>query len=294
MIKEGAVLQGPLWPEPIEIKVVKEVGDRILIIAATIYSNKLIEQLLTEEEIKEIINLELVLDFSAPASDVFLALEALRYRFASLFDPFLAMSTSKIDPLPFQLDAVYLHALKLPKLRFMIADDPGAGKTIMAGLILREMELRGLARRILIVSPGHLKEQWKREMKEKFQSNFTVIDRGFMNAYRAESPWEVENHAITSIDFAKREDIRNSLWGVEWDLVIVDEAHKMAAYKYGKKITKTTRYKLGEVLSKTSDNILFLTATPHKGDPENFRLLLDLLDPGFFAKTGMITEAKEE
>ena len=292
MIKEGAVLEGPLWPEPIEIKMVKEVGDRILIIAATIYSNKLIEQLLTEEEIKEISHLELIQDFSAPASEVFLSLEAMRYRFASLFDPFLAMSTSKIDPLPFQLDAVYLHALKLPRMRFMIADDPGAGKTIMAGLIIKEMELRGLARRVLIVSPGHLKEQWKRELKEKFQSNFTIVDRGFMNTYRGESPWEVENQLITSIDFAKREDIRNSLWGVDWDLVIVDEAHKMAAYKYGKKTNKTTRYKLGEVLSKTSENLLFLTATPHKGDPENFRLLLDLLEPGFFAKTGMISEAK--
>lgn len=292
MIKEGAVLEGPLWPEPIEIKVVKEVGDRILIIAATIYSNKLIEQLLTEEEIKEISHLELIQDFSAPGSEVFLSLEAMRYRFASLFDPFLAMSTSKIDPLPFQLDAVYLHALKLPRMRFMIADDPGAGKTIMAGLIIKEMELRGLARRVLIVSPGHLKEQWKRELKDKFQSNFTIIDRGFMNAYWAESPWEVENQVITSIDFAKREDIRNSLWGVDWDLVIVDEAHKMAAYKYGKKTNKTSRYKLGEVLSKISENMLFLTATPHKGDPENFRLLLDLLEPGFFAKTGMITEAK--
>lgn len=292
MIKEGAILEGPLWPEPVEIKMVKEKGNRIHIIAATIYSNKLIDQLLTEEEIRDISHLELVLDFSAPGSEVFLSFEALRYKYASLFDPFLAMSTSKIDPLPFQLDAVYLHALKLPRLRFMIADDPGAGKTIMAGLIIKEMQLRGLARRILIVSPGHLKDQWRRELKEKFQENFAIIDRGFLNAYRAESPWEVENQAITSIDFAKREDIRNSLWGVTWDLVIVDEAHKMAAYKYGKKTNKTTRYKLGEVLSKTTENMVFLTATPHKGDPENFRLLLDLLEPGFFAKTGMINEAK--
>lgn len=293
MIKEGAILEGPLWPEPIEIKMVKEEGDYIYILAATIYSNQLINQLLSEEQIRDISHLELVLDFSAPASEVFLSFEALRYKYASLFDPFLAMSTSKIDPLPFQLDAVYLHALKLPHLRFMIADDPGAGKTIMAGLIIKEMQLRGLARRVLIVSPGHLKDQWKRELKEKFQENFTIIDRGFLNAYRAESPWEVENQAITSIDFAKREDIRNSLWGVDWDLVIVDEAHKMAAYKYGKKTSKTSRYKLGEVLSKTSENLLFLTATPHKGDPENFRLLLDLLEPGFFAKTGMINEAKD-
>lgn len=293
MIKEGAVLEGPFWPEPIEIKKVETFGDKVQIIGATIYSNKHIDRLLTNEQIQQIMPGELVLDFSAPADEVFLSLEALRYKFASLFDPFLAMSTSKIDPLPFQLDAVYLHALKMPRMRFMIADDPGAGKTIMAGLIIKEMKLRGLVKRILIVSPGHLKYQWKRELKEKFQENFTIVDRGFINTYRSESPWEVENQVITSIDFAKRDDIRNSLWGVEWDLVIVDEAHKMAAYKYGKKTNKTGRYQLGEVLSKTSENLLFLTATPHKGDPENFRLLLDLLEPGFFAKTKMIAEAKE-
>lgn len=293
MIREGAIVQGPLWPEPIEIKKLAEMGDRIHIIGATIHSNQFIDQILTKDEMKKLIGGELILDFSAPASEVFLSFEALRYRYASLFDPFLAMNSSKIDLLPFQLDAVYLHALKLPRIRFMIADDPGAGKTIMAGLIIKELKLRGLARRILIVSPGHLKEQWKRELKEKFQEKFIIIDRGFLNTYRSESPWEVENQAITSIDFAKQPDIRNSLWGVDWDLVVVDEAHKMAAYQYGKKTTKTGRYKLGEVNSKTSEHLLFLTATPHKGDPESFRLLLDLLEPGFFAKTGMINDAKK-
>lgn len=293
MIREGAVVQGPLWPEPVEIKKITQIDERINIVGATIHSNQHIDQILSKEEMEKLVGEEIVLDFSAPASEVFLSLEALRYRYASLFDPFLAMNTSKIDPLPFQLDAVYLHALKLPRIRFMIADDPGAGKTIMAGLIIKELKLRGLVRRILIVSPGHLKEQWKRELKEKFQETFTVIDRGFLNTYRSESPWEVENQAITSIDFGKQDDVMNSLKGVRWDLVIVDEAHKMAAYQYGKKVDKKKRYKLGEVLSKTSEHLLFLTATPHKGDPENFRLLLDLLEPGFFAKTGMINDAKK-
>ena len=293
MIREGAIVRGPLSPEPIEIKRVEEMGERYHIIGVTIHSNQLIDTILSKEEAEKLLSGELILDFSAPASEVFLSLEALRYRYASLFDPFLAMNTSKIDPLPFQLDAVYLHALKLPRIRFMIADDPGAGKTIMAGLIIKELKLRGLAKRVLIVSPGHLKEQWKRELKEKFQETFTIIDRGFLNTYRSESPWEVENQTITSIDFAKQPDIRNSLWGLDWDLVIVDEAHKMAAYQYGKKTTKTGRYKLGEVLSKTSEHLLFLTATPHKGDTESFRLLLDLLEPGFFANPSMINDAKK-
>lgn len=303
MIKEGAILEGPYWPEPIEVKKIEEIGNYVHIIGATINSNEMIDQLLSNEQYSSI-NIgedennektgEIVLDFSAPASEVFLSLEAQRYKFASLFDPFLAMNTSKIDPLPFQLDAVYLHVLKNPKIRFMIADDPGAGKTIMAGLIIKELKLRGLVKRILIVSPGHLKYQWIRELKEKFQENFTMVDRAFLNLFQSENPWEVENQVITSVDFAKREDVLKNLSNVEWDLVIVDEAHKMAAYQYGKKVIKTDAYRLGEVLSRNTEHLLFLTATPHKGDPENYRLLLDLLVPGFFADPKMIEEARKK
>ena len=155
-----------------------------------------------------------------------------------MFDPFLAMNAAKIDPLPFQLDAVYLKALKQPRMRFMIADDPGAGKTIMAGLIIKELKLRGLVKRILIVSPGHLKQQWKRELKEKFEETFQIVDRSYIKNHSDDNPWNVENQYITSIDFAKQEDIRNMLSAVDWDLVVVDEAHKMSAYKYGKNISK--------------------------------------------------------
>ncbi len=169
MIKEGSILEGPYWPEPIEVKIIEDFGEHIHIIGSTINSNDTVDHLLTKEEFTNLNDnmggtgsgREILLDFSAPASEVFLSLEAQKYKFASMFDPFLAMNTSKIDPLPFQLDAVYLHVLKNPKIRFMIADDPGAGKTIMAGLIIKELKLRGLARRILIVTPGHLKYQWQ-------------------------------------------------------------------------------------------------------------------------------------
>ena len=115
-------------------------------------------------------------DFAASPREVFLALEARRYRFASLYDPLMAMNTSKVDPLPHQIEAVYGYVLRQPRIRFLIADDPGAGKTIMAGLVIKELKLRHLARRILIVVPGHLKDQWLREMKERFQESFVVID----------------------------------------------------------------------------------------------------------------------
>ena len=286
------IIEGPFWPEPVEIKKVEESAGRIHIIGATIYSNEHIDQLISKEDAQKLKTKEFILDFSAPAGEAFLAIEAERYRFASLFDPLLAMNTSKIDPLPFQIEAVYGYVLKLPRIRFLLADDPGAGKTIMAGLIIKELKLRGIVNRILIVAPGHLKPQWIRELKEKFQEPFTVIDRGLLDAYYAENVWQRESQVITSIDFAKQEEILPALGSTDWDLIIVDEAHKMAAYRYAaKKLEKTERYKLGEVLSQKTDHFLFLTATPHKGDPENFRLFLDLLVPGFFATQKLINES---
>jgi SNF2 family DNA or RNA helicase len=293
MIKEGTIIEGPFWPEPVEIKKVEEYRDRIHIIGATIYSNTHIDQLVPKEEFKKIKTKEFILDFSIPGSEAFLSMEARRYKFASFFDPLLAMNTSKIDPLPFQIEAVYGYILKLPRIRFLIADDPGAGKTIMGGLIFKESKLRGIVKRILIIVPGHLKDQWQRELKEKFQEPLIVIDRGLLDAHYAENPWLKESQVITSMDFAKREEILPLLRSVEWDLVIVDEAHKMAAYRYGDKITKRERYKLGEVLSKKTEHLLFLTATPHTGDPENYRLFLDLLLPGFFATQKLIDESLE-
>ena len=183
--------------------------------------------------------------FSSEPWKVFLALETIRYRFASLYDPMLAMNTSKIDPLPHQIEAVYGHVLKLPRIRFLLAHDPGAGKTIMAGLIIKEMKLRHLVNRILIVVPGHLKDQWRRELKDKFEEVFVIADRGSTNALYGENVWTKENQLITSMDFAKRDEILPSLQSSQFDLIIIDEAHKMAAYKYNDSVTKTGRYKLG-------------------------------------------------
>jgi SNF2 family DNA or RNA helicase len=290
-IKAGIIITGPKWPEPVEIKRVDYNGDYIHIVGATTLSSHLIDQLIPSEELSYISVRTIDTDFKSEAWKVFLALESKRYRFASLYDPLLAMNASKVDPLPHQIEAVYGYVLKLPRIRFLIADDPGAGKTIMAGLILKELKLRNLAKRILIVVPGHLKDQWRRELKERFEESFVVTDRGLMDAHYAENVWERENQIITSMDFAKRDDILPSLAAARFDLVIVDEAHKMSAYRYGDKPVKTNRYKLGEVLSKSTDHLLFLTATPHKGDPENFRLFLDLLEPGFFATTELLEES---
>jgi len=207
MIKEGMIVEGPFWPEPVEVKKVEKVGERLRIIGVTIHTRQHVDSLLKEDDVKLLKTKEFVLDFSAPGDEVFLCLEAQRYRLASLFDPLLAMNVSKIDPLPHQIEAVYGYILKLPRIRFLIADDAGAGKTIMAGLVLKEMKLRGLVKRVLIVVPGHLKDQWKREMWEKFHETFTEVNRNTISSHYGENVWRKFNQVITSMDFAKQEDI---------------------------------------------------------------------------------------
>ena len=291
IINEGNIIKGPFWNEPVRVEKVEEIGEYIRIVGSTIHSKQYVNQIIKKEDTSKLETVESVIDLSSNPESVFFVIEATRFKYASLFDPLLAMNVSKIDPLPFQIEAVYGYVLKQPHIRFLIADDPGAGKTIMAGLILKELKLRGLAKRILIVVPGHLRDQWRRELKEKFDEKFVVLDRNTFNAHYGENPWEKNDQIITSIDFAKQDEILASLSSVHWDIVIVDEAHKMSAYKYGEKTQKTQRFRLGEALSRNSNHLIFLTATPHKGDPENFRLFLDLLIPGFFATNEMVEES---
>lgn len=290
-LKVGMIVKGKRWKEPVEIKKIENFNEYIHLIGATTITGMHIDQLIPFDEINELSIESIENDFKSKPNLVFLALEGKRYRYASIYDPLLAVNISKVDPLPHQIEAVYGYILKLPQIRYLIADDPGSGKTIMAGLIIKELKLRNLIRRILIIVPGHLKDQWRRELKERFEETFIVIDRAIINANYGENVWEKENQIITSIDFAKQETILPSFINSHFDLVVVDEAHKMSAYSYGNKTEKTSRYKLGEVISKNSDNLLFLTATPHKGDPENFRLFIDLLEPGFFATSEMLQQS---
>jgi superfamily II DNA or RNA helicase len=291
MIRNGDIVQSARWPEPVEVNLIEESEGYVRLVGVMQPSRQHVDDLIPHDEYALLTSQKLELDCKAPPLHAFLSLEAMRYRFASLYDPLLAMNTSRIDPLPHQIDAVYGYVLKLPRIRFLIADDPGAGKTIMAGLIIKELKLRHMATRILIVVPGHLKDQWRREMKDRFQERFSVVDRNILDAFYGENVWEREAQTITSIDFVKREDVLPSLASSSFDLIVVDEAHKMSAYRYGDKLKKTDSYKLGEQLSRIAEHLLFLTATPHKGDPENFRLFLDLLQPGFFATNELLQES---
>ena len=193
-----------------------------------------------------------------------------------------------MDPLPHQLEAVYEHLLKLPTVRFLLADDAGAGKTIMAGLLIRELKLRGLIERVLVICPANLSFQWQRELKEKFDEKFLVLKGGDLRDQFGVNQWLEQRQIITSLDLAKRTDILPGLRQVRWDLVIIDEAHRMSARDESH---KSQRYRLGELLRDSADRVLLLTATPHKGDPRNFTLFLQLLDRDVYADVTSIREA---
>ena len=292
-IKPDDILRGSFWPEKVRVISVKTIGEnQIKIEAVSLDAQRFYNPILSNEDVKaiEVIE-EKPFQFSGDGESLFLYLESHRIRNAFQFDPLYAVNISQIDPLPHQIEAVYHYIMPNPRIRFLLADDPGAGKTIMSGLLLKELKYRGLVERTLIVVPGHLKDQWIREMKEKFQENFKVVDRDTMSASWGQNVFTDGNQMIVSMDFAKQDDVMLALKDSKWDLCIVDEAHKMSAYKYGEKISKTQRYNFGEHLSPITNYLLFLTATPHRGDPENFRLLLDLLEPGFFADTAMLSQS---
>ena len=214
----------------------------------------------------------------------------LRARDRYEFDPYFGLSISRVEPLPHQLEAVYDYLLKLPTVRFLLADDAGAGKTIMAGLLVRELKLRGLAERILVVCPANLAFQWQRELKEKFDERFLVFKGSDLREQFGVNQWLEQKQVVTSLDLAKREDILPGLRQVHWDLVIVDEAHRMSARD---ETHKSQRYRLGELLRDSTDHVLLLTATPHKGDPQNFTLFLQLLDRDAYADVKSIREAMD-
>jgi len=217
--------------------------------------------------------------FDAPPEGFKLALEAQRIKLAYLFDPMMAVHTSNVEPLPHQITAVYESMLHKQPLRFVLADDPGAGKTIMAGLLVRELMMRGDTKRILIVCPGGLVEQWQDELNEKFGMVFTIFTRDIMNTSHSGNSFEDHDRLIVRMDqVARCDDLNEKLSHTEWDLVIVDEAHKMSASYYGNKVTKTKRFQLGEMLSARCRHFLLMTATPHNGKEEDFQLFLSLLD----------------
>ena len=216
------------------------------------------------------------------ANQFFLFIESARIKTAYDHDPHFAVSLSGVRPLPHQLEAVYQRILPQVRLRFLLADDPGAGKTIMAGLLLKELKLRNAVERVLILAPAPLTLQWQDELRSKFSETFEVINSILAKGQLAGNPWERFRQCIASIDFAKQDDVAPGILQVDWDLVIIDEAHKCSARTLGEDLRRTGRYKLAEELSRISERILLLTATPHQGNIDQFHNFLRLLDPEQF------------
>jgi superfamily II DNA or RNA helicase len=280
----GALVEADFWPEGVRVVATQPRGSWLKVEAVGVRSGRFYSRLLAPKELERIrVAPPAGRDLAGRAEAFFLGIEAQRIRHAFQFDSLYAVNVSQIDALPHQIEAVYHYILRHPRVRFLLADDPGAGKTIMAGLVIKELKARGLVRRTLIVVPGQL--------RERFAEAFTVVDRAVVSATWGRNVWQEYDQVITSIDFAKQDEVLPTLEVATWDLAIVDEAHKMAAYRYGEKLSKTERYRLGEALSCRSQFLLFLTATPHRGDPENFRLFLDLLEPDFFATRELLQQS---
>jgi superfamily II DNA or RNA helicase len=222
-------------------------------------------------------------DFNANGDLFRLAAEAYRIRLAHLFDPVLAVHTSLIEPLPHQITGVYGEMLPRQPLRFLLADDPGAGKTIMAGLLIKELMARGDVQRCLICVPGKLAAQWQDELWFKFQMRFEILTRDIYDAAVSGNAFLEHDYAIIRLDQVARDgDLKDQLRRTDWDLIVVDEAHKMSAHFWGGELEETKRHKLGQLMSDITRHFLLMTATPHNGKEEDFQLFLRLIDPDRF------------
>ena len=292
-LADGVVLNGSLFSEAMQVIGNPTAGDGFVMVNLVGTRSKTFRGgvTLTKADLSSIEIERPEAQFGAKPKLVKLAVESLRISLAQEYDPFFGLSISRVDPLPHQLDAVYNHLLKSARCRFLLADDAGAGKTIMAGLLLKELKLRGLVERVLIICPANLAFQWQREMADRFQESFHILRGADLRVQYGVNMWNEKPQLITSMDLAKREEILPSVRQADdWDLVIVDEAHRMSARDSEH---KSERYRLGEILREKTSHYLLLTATPHKGDPVNFSLFLQLLDQEAYADVKSIHDAME-
>ena len=286
-IQIGDVVDGlGVGNELVSIIKIEHIGSRVVVDGVAQGSQKAISRPLTQEALKNIrvvSRANIGYTYDGDAKKFLSGAEAMRISIAYQYDPLFAVSSSIVDPLPHQVEAVYNYLLPLHRIRFLLGDDTGAGKTIMAGLLLKELMYRGTIERVLIVTPGGLTKQWQEdEMQGKFGFNFELIDRARFSS--SPNVFNTANLCITSIDFIRQDDVMEALKSTRWDMVIVDEAHKLSAYDYGSKHEEGGRYKAVKELSEKTEHLLLLTATPHRGRKDTFRYLLQLLDRDLFQK----------
>ena len=283
-LNSGALVRGVTSDGPAEVVNVRWFGDSAVELTYKTPTTGAVGTRLLyrdDEPSLEVIECGLPWSFDGDGHIFRLVSEAQRIRLAHLFDPVLAVHTSIVDPLPHQITAVYDSMLTRQPLRFLLADDPGAGKTIMAGLLIKELVARGDLERCLVVCPGSLAEQWQDELYRRFQLPFEIMTNDKLEAARTGNWFSETPLAIARLDkLARDEDVQALLQARDggWDMVICDEAHKMSASFFGGEIRYTKRYRLGQKLSTLTRHFLLLTATPHNGKEEDFQLFMALLD----------------
>lgn len=280
-IKKDATVKGILTEQLVSIVETKWHGSDALEVVFRDSSGKHDSQILfrDREPTIDVITAGQPWSFIADGNLLKLASEAHRIRLAYLFDPLLAVHTSLVRPLPHQISAVYESMLPRQPLRFLLADDPGAGKTVMAGLLIKELLARGDLQRCMIVCPGSLVEQWQDELYAKFGLSFEILTNDKLESARTGNWFGENNLIICRLDKLSRNDeLKDKLRATDWDLIVCDEAHKMSASEFGGEIKYTKRFQLGRLLSEISRHFLLMTATPHNGKQIDFELFLSLLD----------------
>jgi hypothetical protein len=277
----GDIVSGLESYELVEIKRIAPFGDKTLVEAVGLQSGRMVKRPLAAEEFAVLVKVRGQHYVCDGDTRLFLlGAEAERIRIAYQFDPLFAVNSSIVDPLPHQVEAVYRYLLPLPRIRFLLADDTGAGKTIMTGLLIKELLFRGVLQKVLIITPGGLTKQWKEEeVQEKFGLYPRLVNRASFDS----DPGQFSRYEVgiftTSIDFlARNEGCLKAASATHWDLVVVDEAHKLSAYEHGTKLEESERYKAVKALARKTDHLLFLTGTLHRGIKDTFRRLLLLLD----------------
>ena len=289
-ILPGSILVAPQFNEPMQVISAERDGDAWQLCLKGTQSRKFVDTELLAEDLAEAEIHAAGISYDGDGELLRLGARARMLDIAWEYDPCFALSVSRVDLLPHQLEAVYDHLLKAPRTRFLLADDAGAGKTVMAGLLARELQLRGLAERVLVACPANLTFQWQREMLEKFGERFFVVRGDSLREQYGVNIWQEHSKVIVSLDLAKRGDILPGLRRARWHLSIVDEAHRMS---WTPPAGKSERYKLGELLRDASEHMLLLTATPHKGDPKHFSRFLQLLDRDAYEGARSIQEAMQ-
>jgi superfamily II DNA or RNA helicase len=292
----GDVVAGLEPSELVEIQRITPFGARTLVEGVGVQSRRVVKRPLTTSEMSRLERVRSsTCSYDGDAERFLLGVEAERIRIAHQFDPLFAVNSSIVDPLPHQVEAVYRSLLPLPRIRFLLADDTGAGKTIMAGLLIKELLFRGVIEKVLVITPGGITKQWKEEeLEEKFGLQSRLVNRASFDAEPGQFS-RYEGTFVISIDFlARNEGCLKTAEQTQWDLIIVDEAHKLSAYEYGTKIEESARYKAIKALANKTDHLLFLTATPHRGRKDTFRRLLMLLDEDLFRKDEHVTDRVRE